>query len=86
MDIENLSKNIKTKLLKNSFINNVEIEDKTYLHLNHTSHEKNRFHIKLIIYSEELKQISKLNSTKKIYKILDEEIKKYLHSIQILIK
>ena len=86
MDIENLSKNIKTKLLKNSSINNVEIEDKTYLHLNHASHEKNRFHIKLIIYSEELKQISKLNSTKKIYKILDEEIKKYLHSIQILIK
>ena len=86
MDIENLSKNIKTKLLKNSFINNVEIEDKTYLHLNHASHEKNRFHIKLIIYSEELKQNSKLNSTKKIYKILDEEIKKYLHSIQILIK
>tara|TARA_Y100001970_G_scaffold287988_1_gene414029 strand:+ start:2839 stop:3099 length:261 start_codon:yes stop_codon:yes gene_type:complete len=86
MDIENLSKNIKTKLLKNSFINNVEIEDKTYLHLKHTSHEKNKFHIKLIIYSEELKQINKLNSTKKIYKILDEEIKNYIHSIQILIK
>tara|TARA_B100002051_G_C16399626_1_gene469229 strand:+ start:322 stop:582 length:261 start_codon:yes stop_codon:yes gene_type:complete len=86
MDIENLSKNIKTKLLKNSSINNVEIEDKTYLHLKHTSHEKNKFHIKLIIFSEELKQINKLNSTKKIYKILDEEIKKYLHSIQILIK
>ena len=86
MDIENLSKNIKTKLLKNSSINNVEIEDKTYLHLKHASHEKNKFHIKLIIFSEELKQINKLNSTKKIYKILDEEIKKYLHSIQILIK
>ena len=85
MDIENLSKNIKTKLLKNSFINNVEIEDKTYLHLKHTSHEKNKFHIKLIIYSEELKQINKLNSTKKIYKILDEELKNYIHSIQILI-
>ena len=85
MDIENLSKNIKTKLLKNSFINNVEIEDKTYLHLKHTSHEKNKFHIKLIIYSEELKQINKLNSTKKIYKILDEELKNFIHSIQILI-
>ena len=86
MDIENLIENIKTKLLKNSLIQNVKIEDKTYLHIQHSSHEKNRFHIKLIIYSEELKQISKLNSTKKIYKILDEEIKKYLHSIQILIK
>ena len=35
MDIENLIKNIKTKLLKNSYIQNVEIEDKTYLHLKH---------------------------------------------------
>ena len=45
MDIENLIKNIKIKLLKNSFIQNVKIEDKTYLHLKHSSHDKNKFHI-----------------------------------------
>ena len=37
------------------------------------------------INSEELRKYSKIQATKKIYKILDEEIKKYIHSIQILI-
>ena len=84
MDIENLIKNIKIKLLKNSFIQNVKIEDKTYLHLKHSSHDKNKFHIKLIIYSNNLKEITKLDATKKIHKILEDEIKNYIHSIQIL--
>ena len=86
MDIENLIKNIKTKLLKNSYIQNVKIEDKTYLHLKHKSHEKNKFHVKLTIFSDELKLISKLDATKKINKILQDEIKNYIHSIQILIE
>jgi len=84
MDIENLIKNIKTKLLENSFIQNIKIEDKTYLHLKHSSHDKNKFHIKLIIYSTELKKINKIYATKKINKILEDEIKNYIHSIQIL--
>ena len=84
MDIENLNNNIKTKLLKYSFIQNVKIEDKTYLHVKHSSHDKNKFHIKLIVYSGDLKNISKLDATKKIYKILDDEITNYIHSIQIL--
>jgi len=84
MDIENLIKNIKTKLLQNSFIQNIKIEDKTYLHLKHSSHDKNKFHIKLIIYSTELKKINKIEETKKINKILENEIKNYIHSIQIL--
>jgi len=30
--------------------------------------------------------LNKIKSTKIIYKILDEELKKYIHSIQILIE
>lgn len=86
MDIDNLIKNIKAKLLINPSIKNVVIEDKTYLHLKHASHDKNKFHIKLIIHSREFKKISKIEATKKIYKILDSEIKNYIHSIQILFK
>ena len=86
MDIENLINNIKIKLSKNSYIQNIIIEDKTYLHIKHASHDKNKFHIKLIIHSREFKKISKIEATKKIYKILDSEIKNYIHSIQILFK
>ena len=83
MDIENLIKNIKIKLLQDSLIQKVKIEDKTYLHLKHSSHEKNKFHIKLTIFSNDLKKINKLDATKKINKILQEEIKNHIHSIQI---
>ena len=83
MDIENLIKNIKIKLLQSSLIQKIKIEDKTYLHLKHSSHDKNKYHIKLTIFSNDLKKISKLDATKKINKILHEEIKNYIHSIQI---
>ena len=86
MDINNLVDNIKTKLLKNYFIKNVIIEDKTYLHLKHSSHQINKFHIKLTIESEYFKKISKLEASKKIHKIIEYEIKNFIHSIQILIK
>ncbi len=84
MDIENLVKNIKTKLLNYSHIQNVKIEDKTYLHQNHASHDKNKFHIKITIYSKNFKEMSKINATKQVNKILEEEIKNFIHSIQIL--
>ena len=83
MDIENLIKNIKIKLLQSSLIQKIKIEDKTYLHLKHSSHDKNKFHIKLTIFSNDLKKINKLDATKKINKILQEEIKNHIHSIQI---
>ena len=85
MDINQLINIIKIKINNNLDCDNIEVQDKTYLHLKHKSHEKNKFHIKLIIKSLELKKKTKLESTKIIYKILDEEIKKEIHSIQISI-
>ena len=84
MELNNLIKNIKTKLLESSFVEKVIIEDKTYLHIKHLSHDKNKFHLKLTISSKELKKMSKLDATKKIHNILKDEIKNYIHSIQIL--
>ena len=84
MKLNNLINNIKTKLLESSFVEKVIIEDKTYLHIKHLSHDKNKFHLKLTISSKELKKMSKLDATKKINNILKDEIKNYIHSIQIL--
>tara|TARA_Y100000768_G_C23604006_1_gene507386 strand:- start:297 stop:557 length:261 start_codon:yes stop_codon:yes gene_type:complete len=85
MNINQLINIIKTKINNNLDCDNIEVQDKTYLHLKHKTHEKNKFHIKLIIKSLELKKKTKLESTKIIYKILDDELKKEIHSIQILI-
>ena len=84
MELNILIENIKSKLLNSSFVENVIIEDKTYLHIKHSSHDKGKFHLKLTISSKELKKVSKINATKKIHNILQDEIKNYIHSIQIL--
>ncbi len=83
MNINQLSELIKKKIKKEINIEFLDIQDKTYLHLKHKSHDKKKFHIKLIIKSDELSNINKILSTRKIYKILDNELNLYIHSIQI---
>ena len=83
MNINELNSIIKSKISQNFSYQNIIIEDKTYLHTKHKNHEKNKFHIKLIIKSAELSKMKKIESSKKIYKILDHEIKNYIHSIQL---
>jgi BolA protein len=85
MNINELITNVKKKIKKNIEIENILIEDKTFLHKNHLGHESDRFHLKITIKSEELKKLSKIESNKKIYKILDKELKNHIHSLQILI-
>jgi len=85
MNINELIVNVKKKLKKNINIENILIEDKTFLHKNHPGHLSNKFHLKISIESDELKNLNKIDSNKKIYKILDEELKNYIHSLQILI-
>ena len=85
MDINKLIANIKNKLLNQANIEDINIEDKSFLHKNHKGNQEGRYHLKIIIVSEELNKMSKIESNKKIYKILDQEIKEYIHSIQILI-
>ncbi len=86
MNIDEIITNVKKKIKKNINIENILIEDKTFLHKNHTGHESNKFHLKITIKSEELKKLNKIESNKKIYKILEVELKNHIHSLQILIK
>ena len=85
MDINQLILIVKKKIKKNISLESINIEDKTFLHKSHKNHQDGMFHLKLTIKSSELKKVNKIKSTKKIYSILDEELKKYIHSIQILI-
>tara|TARA_B100000575_G_scaffold246013_1_gene210807 strand:+ start:281 stop:541 length:261 start_codon:yes stop_codon:yes gene_type:complete len=85
MNINNLISIVKKKLLEQINIQSIQIEDKSFLHKNHQGNQKGKFHLKLIIVSDELKNMNKIESNKKIYKILNFELKEYIHSIQILI-
>ena len=83
MDINQLIEIIEKKILSQDCITKVKIEDKSFLHKNHKLNEKGKFHILLLIESAELKEKNKLYSTRFIYKILDNELKNNIHSLQI---
>ena len=85
MDINQLISIVKNKIKNNILLEDISVEDKTFLHKSHKTYKDGKFHLKLTIMSQELKKMNKIQSTKKIYSILDEELEKYIHSIQILI-
>ncbi len=85
MDINELIAIVKKKLQSQIVIESINIEDKSFLHKNHPGNKKGKFHLKIGIKSLELKNMSKLDSNKKIYKLLDYELKNFIHSIQISI-
>jgi len=85
MNINELIVIVKKKIRKNISLEYINIEDKTFVHKNHKTHQNEKFHLKLSIKYSGSEKINKIELTKKIYKILDEELKKYIHSIQILI-
>ena len=85
MNINDLIAIIKKKLISEIVIEEIVIEDKSFLHKNHPGNQKDKFHLKLNIKSKELKDLNRIESNKKIYKVLDQEMKEYIHSLQILI-
>jgi len=85
MNINELIAIVKNKLETDIHIQHLKIEDKSFLHKNHAGNQDGKFHLKLTIQSEELDKLSKIMSTKRIYNILDFELKSNIHSIQILL-
>ena len=86
MEINQLISIIKKKLETNIVLQDIKIEDKSFLHKKHFSNLEGKYHLKLNIKSLELKKQNKVQAYKKVYNIINEEIKKYIHSIQILIR
>ena len=85
MDIIELVAIVKKKLINNLNIENINIEDKSFLHKNHVGNQKDKLHLKITLKSDELKNMNKIESNKKIYKLLEKELKESIHSLQILI-
>jgi BolA protein len=85
MNINELIAIVKKKLLTQIIIENLKIEDKTFLHKNHKGNKDGKFHLKISIKSKELKEMSKIESNKKVYKVLEIEIKNFIHSLQLSI-
>jgi len=85
MNINDLIAIVKTKLQEKIVIEKIDIEDKSFLHKNHTGHQQGKFHLKLMIKSVELKKLNRIEGNKRVYKVLNQELKEHIHSLQILI-
>ena len=85
MNINELIAIVKNKLEAKIIIQDLKIEDKSFLHKKHAGYQEGKFHLKLTIRSDELNKFNKIVSTKRVYGILSVELEKHIHSIQILL-
>ena len=85
MNINDLIAIVKKKLKDEIVIQSIEIEDKSFLHIGHKGNDEKKFHLRILISSNELSRMNRIESNKKIYKILDKELKNNIRSLLILI-
>ena len=78
MDINKLIAIIKKKLLDEINIENIIIEDKSFLHKNHPGNQEGKFHLKITIKSNSLKKMNRIESNKIVYKAIGEELQKFI--------
>ena len=78
----------KIKTIINERVNpeKISLIDNSHLHSKHKSFDANKFHLKLIIKSEKLRKMSKINAHKEIFSILEDEMKNKIHALEIEIK
>ena len=77
---------IKAKINNKLSPEQILLIDNSYLHSKHKSFDSSKFHIKLIIKSEKLKNMKKIDAHKVIFSILNEEMKNKIHALEIEIK
>ena len=67
---------IKKKLVDALKATNVEIIDNTSKHKNHKFFQKEMFHLKIIIESEYLKSLNRVDAHRKVKQVLKKEFKR----------
>ena len=60
--------------------------DNSNLHSKHKFFDSKKFHLKLIIKSEKLKKMKRIDSHRAIFETLDEEMKKKIHALEIILE
>ena len=77
---------IKKKINEEINPKNIILIDNSSLHTKHKFFDANKYHLKIIIESEKLKKMNKIDAHKKVFSILKEEMKNKIHALEIEIK
>mgnify|MGYP001485861004 CR=1 FL=1 len=62
---------------------NIVLIDNSSLHTKHKSFDANKYHLKIIITSNKLKNMNKVAAHKEIFSILKEEMSNKIHALEI---
>ena len=79
----NFFEEIKDKIEKKIKPDQITLIDNSSLHAKHKSFDSNKFHLKIIIKSEKLKRMSKIDAHKEVFSILKDEMKTKIHALEI---
>jgi BolA family transcriptional regulator, general stress-responsive regulator len=79
----NFLNNIKKKIVDEINPENISLIDNTHLHTKHKSFVLGKHHLKIIIKSKKLKQLTKIKAHRVIFSILKYEMKNYIHALEI---
>ena len=74
---------IREKIGKKLKPEDILIIDKSNLHNKHKTFDSNKFYLKLVIKSEKLKNMKKIDAHKVIFSILRDEMKNNIHALEI---
>ena len=84
--MKNYFEEICKKLNNEIKIEKIYIVDNSHKHKGHKSFSPERFHLHLKIKSLYLYSISRVNAQRLIMKVLDEDLKKKIHALEISIE
>ena len=76
---------IQKKIKDNLEVSKLEIIDNSFKHINHKSFKKDKFHLKIIIESEQLKSLNKVQAHQRVMNYLKDEIKEKIHALELKI-
>ena len=74
---------IKEKISKKINPENITLIDNSSFHTKHKSFDSKKFHLKIIINSEKLRNMDKVAAHKEIFAILKYEMKNKIHALEI---
>ena len=77
--LEKIEKKINNKFKPEKIL----LIDNSHLHTTHKSFDSEKFHLKLVITSKELKKLKTIDAHKAIYFALKEEMQEKIHALEI---
>jgi BolA family transcriptional regulator, general stress-responsive regulator len=74
---------LKEKIQKSISAENITIIDNSHFHKKHKSFDPKKFHIKVIVKSQMLKKMNKIDAHRKIFSILSNEMSQKIHALEV---